>query len=75
MRNIVFVSKEIGMSFNEVMELPYAVFRSYLKHLRIFQIEQTPEGRKALYKEGTLYQTEPNWDKIRSSKSYTRVVD
>lgn len=71
----MFISKEIGMSYFEVMKLPYAIFLSYLKQLRIFQIEQTPEGRKALYKEGTLYQTEPNWDKIRSSKNYTRVVE
>ncbi|MGF7057184.1 hypothetical protein [Brassicibacter mesophilus] len=70
MRNVVFISKEIGIGYREVIEMPYAIFLSFLKHLRIMQLEQTPEGRKVLYKEGTLYQTEPEWDKLRSSKDY-----
>lgn len=74
MRNIIFISKEIGMSYNEVIKLPYAVFLSYLKHLRVMQIEQTEEGRQALYKEGNLYKTEPNFNKIRNLDGYTKQV-
>lgn len=65
MRNVTFLTKEYGMSFVEIMELPYAVFLSYLKWARIFQIEQTPEGRDLLYKESAIYKTEPDWGSVR----------
>ncbi|TCT16406.1 hypothetical protein EDC18_102425 [Natranaerovirga pectinivora] len=73
MKNIVFVSKEIGIPFNEIMEMPYAVFLSYLKHLRIFQLEQTEDGRKALQQAELNQQTEPDWNRIRSEKGYAKV--
>lgn len=60
------------MGFNEVMELPYAVFLSLLKHTRILQLEETPEGQQLLSKSRLLSQTEPDWDRIRKSENYQR---
>ncbi len=65
MRNIAFLTKYYHMDFNTIMELPYAIFLSYLKWARIMEIEQTEEGRDALYKESAIYQTEPDWNKVR----------
>ncbi len=65
MRNIAFLTKEYGMSYFEILKLPYAVFLSYLKWARVFQLEQIPEGRDALYKESAIHQTEPEWNKVR----------
>ena len=61
------------MSFKDVMELPYAMFLSYLKWARIFQIEQTQEGRDALYKESAIHQTEPDLGKLRNLTGYKEV--
>ncbi len=65
MRNVAFLTKEYGMSYQDIITLPYAVFLSYLKWARIFQIEQTEEGRDALYKNRVIDQTEPDWAKVR----------
>lgn len=70
MRNVAFLTKEYGMSFKEIMELPYSIFLSYLKWARIFQLEQTPEGRDALYKESAIHQTEPQLDRLRQLNGY-----
>lgn len=70
MRNIAFLNKEYGMSHKDIMELPYAVFLSYLKWARIFQLEQTQEGRDALYKESAIHQTEPNLGRLRQLNGY-----
>lgn len=73
MRNIVFVNVKTGMGFNTILDLPFAIFLSYLKQLRIFEIEQTEEGRKALSQSNNLNKTEPDWAKIRNSKGYQKV--
>jgi len=53
------------MSYFEILGLPYAIFLSYLKWARIIELEKTEEGREALYKESAIYQTEPDWNKVR----------
>ena len=65
MRNIAYLTKEFGMSFKEIMELPYSVFLSYLKYMQLFQLEQTEEGRKALQESEIINHTEPDWNKVR----------
>lgn len=70
MRNIAYLIKTSGMSFKEIMDLPYSVFLSLLKHFRLIEIEQTEEGRKMLAKGKMLDQTEPDWNKIRKIKDY-----
>lgn len=65
MRNIAFVTKEFGMGYQEIMDLPYAVFLSYLKWGRVFILEQTEKGRDLLYKESAIHQTEPDWSRVR----------
>ncbi len=72
MRNIVYVNIKTGMGFETIMDLPYTIFLSYLKHLRIFDIEETPEGRKMLAKSHVLSKTEPDLAKIRELKTYQK---
>lgn len=52
------------------MDTPYIVFLSYLKWARMFQIEQTEEGREILYKENAINKTEPDLTKIRGMQGY-----
>lgn len=70
MRNIAFLTKEFGMTYFEVMHLPYAIFLSYLKWARVFQLEQTEEGRDALYKTSAIHQTEPDLGRLRQLDGY-----
>jgi len=65
MRNIAFLTKEYGMGHKEIRELPYAIFLSYLKWARIFALEQTEEGRSALYKTKAIDKTEPDLARFR----------
>ena len=65
MANIAFLIKESGMSFFEVMELPYAVFLSLLKHFKLFILMQNHEFAEELKKAERLKATEPDWDKVR----------
>ena len=73
MRNIAYLIKESSMGYFEIMDLPYAVFLSLLKHFRIFELEQTEKGRKLLKQSEFLNQTEPDWIKLRGQKSYKKV--
>lgn len=74
MENIAFLIHESHMSFNEVMELPYAVFLSLLKHFQMFELMKTEEGREMLKNNKILSQTEPDWDRIRSLPGYRKEV-
>lgn len=65
MRNISYISKSYGWTYQEVLDTPYIVFLSYLKWTYIFQLEQTEEGREALYKTSAIHQTEPDLSRIR----------
>lgn len=75
MRNIAYLIKSSGMGFNEIMNLPYSVFLSLLKHFRLMEIEQTEEGRKMIAKSKILDQTEPDWNRIRKIKNYRKIGD
>ncbi|KUO66119.1 MAG: hypothetical protein APF84_12420 [Gracilibacter sp. BRH_c7a] len=74
MENISYLILKSKMSFPEVMHLPYGVFLSLLKHFRIFDIQQSPEGRKMLAKAKILYETEPEIERIKNSKFYKGVT-
>lgn len=58
------------MGYSEIMSLPYAIFLSLLKWERIFQLEETQEGRGALYKTSTIHQTEPDLGRLRQLNGY-----
>lgn len=66
MANISFLMQKGNMGFFEVMELPYAVFLSLLKHFKIFELQQDPEYIKQLEQQKVLEKTEPDWDKVRN---------
>lgn len=66
--------KESSMGYNEVMNLPYAIFLGLLKHFRIFTMMQTEEGQKVLQQEKLLSQTEPDWGRLRDQEFYKKEV-
>lgn len=70
MQNITYMTKYYNLSFQELMDSPYAVFLSYLKWARLYQLQETEEGRDALYKQGAIHQTEPELGRIRSLAGY-----
>ena len=65
MANIAFLIKQSGMSYFEIMNLPYAVFLSLLKHFKMFELMQNPEYTEELRKAERLKQREPDWERIR----------
>jgi len=65
MQNIAFIIKESGMGFCEVMDLPYTVFLSLLKHFQVFKLQQNPEYCKALEEQKILGETEPDMGRLR----------
>lgn len=65
MRNITYITKEYGMGFNEIMNLPYIVFLSYLKQARVTQLESSEEGRRALKQGEMVSKTEPDLARVR----------
>lgn len=72
--NISYLIKESGMSYFEVMNLPYAIFLGLLKHFRMFALMQTEEGQKMLQQEKLLSQTEPDWGRLRNQEFYKKEV-
>jgi len=65
MGNIAFLIQKGNMGFNEVINLPYAVFLSLLKHFQMFELMKNPEYQKALEKQKYLNIKEPDWGRIR----------
>ena len=65
MRNITYLSKEFYMGFDEIMNLPYAVFLSYLKYMQLFKLESTEEGRKALKDAEMINKTDADLTRFR----------
>ena len=64
--------KESGMSYYDILDLPYKVFFSLLKQYRMFAYEQTEEGRKALAKQEMLNRTEPDWSRLSKLNVYKK---
>ena len=65
MQNIAFVMKEGNMGFLEVLNLPYSVFLSLLKHFQMFELMKDENYRKQLQMQSVLNKTEPDWEKVR----------
>ncbi len=77
MRNVAFLTKYYHMSYQEIMELPYSVLKSYLKWAKIFILEETEEGRKQLAKmrinsPNVANKKEPDFGRIRGMTGYKR---
>ena len=54
-----------NMGFNEVINLPYAVFLSLLKHFKLFELMKNPEYQKQIEQDKYLSATEPDFNRIR----------
>jgi len=73
MPNIAYLIKESYMGYQEIMDLPYAVFLSLLKQFQVMNMLKTEEGREQLKLGNALYQTEPDLNKIRGMKEYKAI--
>lgn len=72
MSNITYLTKKTKMGYMEIINLPYSIFLSYLKYNRIFDLQQTEEGRKYLEQVERSKQTEPDIDSLRNLTGYKR---
>ena len=61
------------MDYFKIRKYPITVFFSTLKHLRIMQIRSSEEGEEMYQRSLALYETEPEWDKLRNTEGYKRV--
>ena len=59
------------MSYQEVMDLPFAVYLGLYRQFYILNLESTPEGREALASGRLLKETKPDLNKIRKTSFYT----
>lgn len=66
MPSLAYLISKSYMSYPEIMELPYSVFRALIKQFSVFDMMQTEEGRNHLQKLEILNQTEPELNKLRS---------
>jgi hypothetical protein len=65
MQNIAFVMKEGNMGYFEVLDLPYSIFLSLLKHFQMFELMKDEDYRKQLRMQNILKKTEPDWEEVR----------
>ena len=65
MQNIAFVMKEGNMGYFEVLNLPYSIFLSLLKHFQMFELMKDEDYRKQLRMQNILKKTEPDWEEVR----------
>jgi len=65
MENIAYLMQKGNMGFNEVYELPYAVFLSLLKQFQTFELMKNPEYQNELIKQKQRQATEPDWNRIK----------
>jgi hypothetical protein len=70
MEKVAYLNMKTRMSHTEIMNLPYAIFLSYLKHYQMFDLMSTEEGREYLEKVKRIKQTEPNFAKLRKVSGY-----
>ncbi|AMV11524.1 hypothetical protein GT3570_11380 [Geobacillus thermoleovorans] len=73
MEKIAYLNMKTRMSHAEIMNLPYAIFLSYLKHYQMFDLMSTPEGREYLEKVERLKQTSPDFAKLRKVSGYKKA--
>lgn len=68
MQNIAFIMQKGNMGYTEVINLPYGIFLSLLKHFQLFELMQNPEYQKEFEKQKNLKclkATEPDWARVR----------
>jgi hypothetical protein len=73
MEKIAYLNMKTRMSHAEIMNLPYAIFLSYLKHYQMFDLMSTEEGRKYLEQVERIKQTEPDFAKLRQVSGYKKA--
>ena len=62
------------MSHNEIMNLGYALFLSYLKHNKVMDLQETEAGREYLAKCERLKVTTPDFGALKKATGYQTKV-
>lgn len=62
--------KESNMNYEEVINLPYAIYLGLYRQFYIINLESSEEGREALMAGKRMYSTEADVSKIRGTKFY-----
>lgn len=73
MESITYITRKTGMGFSELMKIPYAVFLSYLKHNRLMDLQETPQGREYLSQIERLKIIEPDLGSLRQLSGYKQA--
>jgi hypothetical protein len=73
MGQIAFLIKESGMGFNEVIELPYSIFLSLLKHFQLNYLRKDPNYVQAMERDKILKVVEPQWDRLEPLIKRVRI--
>lgn len=73
MPNIAYVNRKTGMSYFDLMKLPYTVFLSLLRENKIMDLQETEEGRAYLQQVERMKVTTPDLGKLRSMGSYKKA--
>lgn len=68
MRNIVYISREFGFTFDEIMNMPFNIFLSYVRWAYQLKLEENPAFVEKLQEMEVLKQEEPEYDKLMNLK-------
>lgn len=71
--NMAYLTRKTSMGFNELMNLPYPVFLSYLRENQIMDLKETEEGRKYLEQVERMSVTTPDFGKLSQLGSYKKA--
>lgn len=72
MPNFAYLLSKTSMNYEELMDLPYAIFLGLLKQFRLMDIQSTDEGRDLLKKSEILNIKEADLSSIRQLNSYQK---
>lgn len=74
MENVAYLNRKTHMSHMEIMNLPYGLFLSYLKHNKVMDLQETEAGREYLAKCERLKVTTPDFAKLKQATGYKTKV-
>ncbi|MEC1772838.1 hypothetical protein [Schinkia azotoformans] len=74
MENIAYLNRKTQMSHNEILNLAYALFLSYLKHNKVMDLQETEAGREYLAKCERMKVTIPDFAKLKQATGYKAKV-
>lgn len=74
--NFAYLGRKAGLNHFEILKLPYATYRMYLKHHTILDLQESEEGRKYLAKLTRMTNKDIDLAGLKSLGGYkTKVKD